>query len=432
MAKQSCCHKKKLRRGLWSPEEDEKLMNHIAKWSQIAAQLPGRTDNEVKNFWNSYIKKKLREHGIDPATHKPLADAAAASDVATATASRAVFCDAELIPPTTTTPLQQAPLPEPLLDGVVNKLPLDWTTAAGYLQAGCNFDIPAASSSSTLTSMADAEHCNNIASTNLMPWLELGPNAGHVDSYAGALDELRWSEYFDGAFQAAASQQGALQGQCVYGGKDDVAAADRCRPWAKQLVLIKTLSTWAARHESKARHKIQPNGPLHSNGRQASQPKTRASRPSRTPNPTSPQQVLQSTSPPLHSLVILSPAPPPQILALTATAASPLLLARATDSRSPALPPPLTRVVLSAVLARRASTSRLRSPDELPAHASAVDPLSSRACTADSPPSTELPQPLAWSAPAESLNCSPAPASSCLMGFWTVMPNGPIGPARHN
>jgi transcription factor MYB, plant len=40
MAKQSCCHKKKLRRGLWSPEEDEKLMSHIANyglgsWSSV-------------------------------------------------------------------------------------------------------------------------------------------------------------------------------------------------------------------------------------------------------------------------------------------------------------------------------------------------------------------------------------------------------------
>jgi hypothetical protein len=40
MAKQSCCHKKRLRRGLWSPEEDDKLMNHIAKyghgcWSSV-------------------------------------------------------------------------------------------------------------------------------------------------------------------------------------------------------------------------------------------------------------------------------------------------------------------------------------------------------------------------------------------------------------
>jgi hypothetical protein len=40
MANQSCYHKKKLRRGLWSPEEDEKLMDHIAKyghgcWSSV-------------------------------------------------------------------------------------------------------------------------------------------------------------------------------------------------------------------------------------------------------------------------------------------------------------------------------------------------------------------------------------------------------------
>nr|TKS12467.1 putative MYB transcription factor family protein [Populus alba] len=41
------------------------------EWSIIAQQLPGRTDNDVKNYWNARLRKKLSEMGIDPVTHKP-------------------------------------------------------------------------------------------------------------------------------------------------------------------------------------------------------------------------------------------------------------------------------------------------------------------------------------------------------------------------
>ena len=48
-------------------------IEQILRWAAIASQLPGRTDNEIKNLWNTHLKKRLKSMGLDPKTHEPLA-----------------------------------------------------------------------------------------------------------------------------------------------------------------------------------------------------------------------------------------------------------------------------------------------------------------------------------------------------------------------
>ncbi|XP_061354090.1 transcription factor WER-like [Gastrolobium bilobum] len=52
-----------VKRGDFSEEEQDliirlhKLLGN--RWSLIAGRIPGRTDNQVKNYWNSHLSKKL-------------------------------------------------------------------------------------------------------------------------------------------------------------------------------------------------------------------------------------------------------------------------------------------------------------------------------------------------------------------------------------
>ncbi|KAJ6734748.1 MYB FAMILY TRANSCRIPTION FACTOR [Salix purpurea] len=103
MGRSPCCDKVGLKKGPWTPEEDQKLLAYIEehghgswralpakaglflfclvfRWSAIATHLPKRTDNEIKNYWNTHLKKRLAKMGIDPVTHKSKNDALLSSD----------------------------------------------------------------------------------------------------------------------------------------------------------------------------------------------------------------------------------------------------------------------------------------------------------------------------------------------------------------
>ncbi|KAF3333773.1 myb-related protein 308-like protein [Carex littledalei] len=52
-----------IKHGGFSEEEDRIILSLYisigSRWSIIAGQLPGRTDNDIKNYWNTRLKKKL-------------------------------------------------------------------------------------------------------------------------------------------------------------------------------------------------------------------------------------------------------------------------------------------------------------------------------------------------------------------------------------
>ncbi|KAK4480751.1 hypothetical protein RD792_013834, partial [Penstemon davidsonii] len=58
-----------IKRGPFTPEEENTIIRlhntHGNKWASIASNLPGRTDNDIKNFFNSHLRKRFGS-SVDP------------------------------------------------------------------------------------------------------------------------------------------------------------------------------------------------------------------------------------------------------------------------------------------------------------------------------------------------------------------------------
>ncbi|KAI3694605.1 hypothetical protein L1987_77573 [Smallanthus sonchifolius] len=54
-----------LKRGKLAPHEERLVLELHSKfgnrWSKIAKKLPGRTDNEIKNYWRTHMRKRAQE-----------------------------------------------------------------------------------------------------------------------------------------------------------------------------------------------------------------------------------------------------------------------------------------------------------------------------------------------------------------------------------
>ena len=54
------------------------ICNRYVRWSVIAGKMPGRTDNEIKNYWNSRIRKRQKNFSAGAGCAKQQGDPAAA------------------------------------------------------------------------------------------------------------------------------------------------------------------------------------------------------------------------------------------------------------------------------------------------------------------------------------------------------------------
>ncbi|KAJ8494278.1 hypothetical protein OPV22_015999 [Ensete ventricosum] len=98
-----------LKRGRMTPQEKRLVLELHAlwgnRWSRIARKLPGRTDNEIKNYWRAHMRKMTKErkrsssssrvdHSLD-LTELPLQAAAEAHDLKSTTSAISCCLTAE-------------------------------------------------------------------------------------------------------------------------------------------------------------------------------------------------------------------------------------------------------------------------------------------------------------------------------------------------
>lgn len=70
-----------------TPQEERRILELHSKWgnrwSRIARKLPGRTDNEIKNYWRTHMRKEAQEKKRALSPSSSLSDSSSHSSICT-------------------------------------------------------------------------------------------------------------------------------------------------------------------------------------------------------------------------------------------------------------------------------------------------------------------------------------------------------------